>query len=186
MIRLLDFLLGLLRAAPTLAFALGLVLYIYTNLDIYLLLSVVIFLGETLNHILKRYIFKPIMKGRYWPIIGYGTRPQNAKNCAQFGDINIGPRKGSYGMPSGHSQTIAAFAIFMIMTLIDYHENISNTIKYIIGGIVIGYAALVLWSRLYLKCHTIQQIIIGSCIGIAVGYYGYLYGNLFINPVIFY
>lgn len=181
MISLFDVFIQLLRASPAIIFTLGVVLYVITTLDIYLMLSIVTVLGEMLNTILKIQVFKPIMKEDYWPVLGYGTRPIGSKNSAQFGDINIPPNKNSYGMPSGHSQTTVAFAIFMILTLINYHETMSNTVKYIIGGIVILYTLLVLWSRSYLKCHTIQQIIIGSFIGVAVGYYGYFYGNMFIK-----
>ena len=181
MISLFDVFIQLLRASPAIIFSLGLVLYVITTLDIYLILSIVTVLGEMLNTILKTQVFKPIMKGDYWPILGYGTRPVGSKNSAQFGDINIPPNKHSYGMPSGHSQTTVAFAIFMILTLINHHDTMSNAAKYIIGGIVVLYAVLVLWSRSYLKCHTIQQIIIGSCIGLIVGYYGYLYGDMFIK-----
>ena len=41
---------------------------------------------------------------------------------------------------------------------------------------------MVLLSRIYLKCHTIQQVIIGSIIGAMLGYYGYIYGKLLIKP----
>ena len=181
MIALSDVFIQLLRASPAIIFSFGIILYIITNMDIYLILSIVTVLCEILNTILKTLVFKPIMKGDYWPILGYGTRPIGSKNSAQFGDINIPPNKHSYGMPSGHSQTTVAFAMFMILTLINHHDTMSNTAKYIIGGIVVLYAVLVLWSRSYLKCHTIQQIIIGSCVGVAVGYYGYFYGDMFIK-----
>ena len=176
-----DLFIQLLRASPAIIFSLGIILYITAKLDIYLILSIVTVIGELINTILKNYVFKPIMKGNYFPVLGYGIRPADSKNSAQFGDINLPPNKNSYGMPSGHSQTTVAFAVFMILTLINHHQSMSNTVKYIIGGIVVLYTVLVLWSRRYLKCHTIQQIIIGSFIGVAVGYYGYFYGNMFIK-----
>ena len=172
---------SLLRAAPALVFSISLILFIITRIDIYLLLSIVITVGETINTVLKHYVFKPIMKNKYWPILGYGTRPKNSKNSAQFGNINTPPYKGSYGMPSGHSQTTVTFAVFLIMTLLDYHSNISDSLLYLYISLIVVYSILVLWSRIYLKCHTIQQVIIGSTIGIILGYYGYIYGKLLIN-----
>ena len=176
-----NLLISLLRAAPAIVFSISLLLFIITHLDVYLLLSILITVGEAINKVLKHYIFKPIMKDKYLPILGYGRRPINSKNPAQFGNINNPPYKGSYGMPSGHYQTTITFAVFLIMALFDYHSNLSNSMLYFITFIIIIYSLLVLWSRIYLKCHTIQQVIIGSIIGITLGYYGYIYGKLLIN-----
>jgi membrane-associated phospholipid phosphatase len=177
-----NLLMSLLRAAPAIVFSISLIVFIVTRLDVYLLLSILITVGEAINKVLKHYIFKPIMNDKYVPILGYGRRPINSKNPAQFGDINNPPYKGSYGMPSGHSQTTITFAVFLIMALFDYHLNLSNSMLYFITFIISIYSIMVLWSRIYLKCHTIQQVIIGSIIGAMLGYYGYIYGKLLIKP----
>ena len=156
--------------------------YFSTKKIDYLVLIVIFFFNSILNNFLKEYIFKPIMKDKKLPILGYGTRPINSKNPAQFGNINDPPYKGSYGMPSGHSQTTITFAVFFIMALFDYHSNLSNSMLYFITFIITIYSVLVLWSRIYLKCHTIQQVIIGSIIGVTLGYYGYIYGKILIKP----
>lgn len=114
-----NLLISLLRAAPAIVFSFSLILFIITRLDVYLLLSILITVGEAINKVLKHYIFKPIMKDNNLPILGYGRRPINSKNPAQFGNINNPPYKGSYGMPSGHSQTTITFAVFFIMALFE-------------------------------------------------------------------
>ena len=179
--KIFNLFISLLRAAPAFVFVISIVLFLFTRLDIYLFLSIVITLGEFVNKILKHNVFKPIMKNKNWPILGYGTRPKDSKNSSQFGDINTPPNKGSYGMPSGHSQTTVTFAVFLILTILDYHTDLSeNTQKYIIL-LIIFFTLSVLWSRLYLKCHTIPQLLIGAIFGGILGYYGYIYGNKLVN-----
>lgn len=179
--KLFNLFISFVRAAPAVVFTISIVLFLFTRLDIYLFLSIVITLGEFVNKILKHNIFKPIMKNKNWPILGYGTRPKDSKNSSQFGDINKPPSKGSYGMPSGHSQTTLTFAVFLILTIIDYHSGLSENIQKYIILFIIFFTLSVLWSRLYLKCHTIQQVLIGSIFGGILGYYGYIYGNKLVN-----
>jgi membrane-associated phospholipid phosphatase len=176
--KLFNLFISILRASPSILFVIGLILFIITRMDIYLMLLIVFTVSEIINTIMKYYIFKPIMKNKYWPILGYGTRPPNSKNSAQFGNINTPPYKGSYGMPSGHSQIMITVATFFIMTLFNYHSNIIPSILYFITFIVILFSLSVLWSRIYLNCHTIQQVILGSIFGFIIGYYGFTYGNM--------
>ena len=73
----------------------------------------------------------------------------------------------SYGMPSGHSQSAVFFSTYVIMNLID-----SNVIMYekILGVNVFIFLALgVMYSRVYLRCHTTQQVIVGGLIGAILG-----------------
>ena len=156
--KLFNLFISILRASPSILFVIGLILFIITRMDIYLMLLIVFTVSEIINTIMKYYIFKPIMKNKYWP--------------------NTPPYKGSYGMPSGHSQTMITVATFFIMTLFNYHSNIIPSILYFITFIVILFSLSVLWSRIYLNCHTIQQVILGSIFGFIIGYYGFTYGNL--------
>ena len=77
-------------------------------------------------------------------------------------------------MPSGHSQTALLFLTFITLMITDHHsESLSNNTQYILLGSLLLFTISVLWSRIYLKCHTIQQVIMGSIIGGSIGYYGY-------------
>jgi membrane-associated phospholipid phosphatase len=169
-----NFVINLLRASPAMSFTISFILFIALQNDMYLFLLVLIFLGELLNNILKHGVFKPIMKSEKWPILGYGIRPKGSKNSSQFGDINKKPHKNTYGMPSGHSQTALLFATFITLMITDHHsESLSNNTQYILLGSLLLFTISVLWSRIYLKCHTIQQVIMGSIVGVSIGYYGY-------------
>ena len=108
------------------------------------------------NIVLKDFIFKPIMGDKKYPIIGIGKRPDESKNCDMFIDYK------SYGMPSGHAQIISFFLVY---------ELLSNNNKYykIILTIVSIY---MIYSRVKVKCHTGQQVVMGSLIG---AFFTYLY-----------
>jgi dolichyldiphosphatase len=116
------------------------------------------------------------MKNNKWPILGYGTRPLNSKNSSQFGNINKSPHKHTYGMPSGHSQTALLFATFITLMITDYHSSsLSKYTQYILVSSLVVFTVSILWSRIYLNCHTIQQVTLGSIIGGIIGYYGYYF-----------
>ncbi len=147
----------------------------FINLDKdFLILGIIMILSEIINGGLKNLICKPLMGNKYYPIIGLGRRPDGANNCGLYyvGKDNV---SSSYGMPSGHSQNSAVFSTFMLMKVLN--SDLSDTYKTLS---IIGFPLLliyIMWSRVYLGCHTIQQTIIGSTIGIVIGYYVYNYFN---------
>ena len=165
--KLFNLFISILRASPSILFVIGLILFIITRMDIYLMLLIVFTVSEMINTIMKYYIFKPIMKNKYWPILGYGTRPTNSKNSAQFGNINTPPYKGSYGMPSGHSQNATFFSTYVILNLLE--NPFSNNIKIYGTVLFITLALGIMYSRVLLKCHTVQQVIAGGLIGSVLG-----------------
>ena len=81
-------------------------------------------------------------------------RPYNATNCNLF--CNDGKQGGRPGMPSSHAAIVGFFGGF-------YYQQTDNII---IQAIVIGYGILVVVSRYIKQCHSIEQIIIGSLLGI--------------------
>ena len=105
------------------------------------------------NHILKTYLFKPIMGNKTFPIIGRGLRPAGAKNCKFYSDDSVSK---SYGMPSGHAQSISFFVMHELMNNDDINYKIILTLVSI----------YMIYSRVKLGCHTIQQVIIGSLFGV--------------------
>jgi membrane-associated phospholipid phosphatase len=138
----------------------------------YILLGIYL-LGELiLNATLKR-VFRIIMGNESFPIIGKGTRPCKAKSCGFFSPrIKINHLMKTYGMPSGHSQTFA-----FIATLFSLHiykkdkikKDEYKTYKYITLVVLI---LLAMYMRVYVeKCHTVQQTIVGSLIGIVSAYF---------------
>ena len=165
-----NIIISLARAYPLLVQILAFILF-SLNLDKdYLVLGVTMIISELINAILKNLVFKPIMGNKRYPIIGFGKRPDGANNCGLY-YVSKDNISTSYGMPSGHSQNSAVFSMFMLMKLLA-----SDTSSYYKTLGVIGFPLLliyVMWSRVHLGCHTIQQTILGSSIGILIGYLVY-------------
>tara|TARA_B000000557_G_scaffold263889_2_gene267794 strand:+ start:127 stop:609 length:483 start_codon:yes stop_codon:yes gene_type:complete len=158
------------RASPLIINIIVLVDFIITkNLKKLFFLLFIIFNGG-FNYIIKHFILKPILGNKEHAIIGSGSRPKGAKNCGHF--IN-NKKATTYGMPSGHSQNISLFVTYYILELldsIDSHKNILILLL-IITGIFIMY------SRVKFRCHTIQQVILGGIIGVAMGNIFYKFVN---------
>jgi len=104
------------------------------------------------NHFIKNYIFKPIIKNKKIPILGIGTRPKGAKSCGIIAD---GKKSTSYGMPSGHAQTIGFFLADRLF------GNYTMLYKIVISIVCI----ILITSRVRLNCHTPQQVILGTLFG---------------------
>ena len=155
------------RSSPALTSIFSIILFFLTDEIEYVVLGISLFFADGLNHILKDYVFKPIMGDKNWPIIGLGKRPKGANNTGliYFDEKNLST---SYGMPSGHSQNIAMFSTYMILKLLN--STMSNNIKMIGYIFFIGLTIYIMWSRVYMICHTVQQTIVGSSIGILLGY----------------
>ena len=131
------------------------------------------------NVIMKEIIFKPLylLSGMdYIPILGLGARPHTTIECNVIVD---GIMNNSFGMPSGHSQFAFAISIYLILKMLVLLNNtliISTKFLIIICiFIIFGIACFISYSRVYYeKCHTIQQVIIGSILGIVSGIIMYL------------
>ena len=131
-----------------------------------------LFAVEYLNMIFKNYIAKPLMGDKKWPILGWGIRPKGAKNTGCFvseDDVKNNVLSKSYGMPSGHAQSSTFFSTYVILMILN-SSNHTNPIKKWGGIGVMGLLGLfVPASRVYLNCHTVQQVVLGSAIGIGLG-----------------
>lgn len=122
---------------------------------------------------MAKYIFRylyaiPWLEPILHRILGRGSRPDGASNTSSF---LVYPNKPSttYGMPSGHSQTAWFFASYIAATVF-LNRSATVTHKAIASVIVIGYAMLVSYSRVYIdKVHTLQQVILGGILGILIG-----------------
>jgi len=154
------------RAYPRLVLLASIIMYMYTqNID-FIFLTLALAINDTFNGFLKHYMFKPIMGNKKWPILGYGKRPKGAKNC---GIIAQSPpvKAKSYGMPSGHASTALFFSTYLIRHLLD--SNFKKNVE-IIGILILTLIAFgIMYSRVYLKCHTIQQVIMGGLLGVSFG-----------------
>lgn len=71
----------------------------------------------------------------------------------------VGSERTEYGMPSSHSQFMTFWLFFWFSSL--------NSVQRILSIIV---TALVLYGRVHLAYHTIEQVIAGCLIGVAAGF----------------
>ena len=141
------------------------------------------------NHILKN-LFKIIynlFNVKEIPILGRGIRPDGATNCGSFLFYPDKPAT-SYGMPSGHSQSIWFLVTYLILIIKDKKINLfekrinkkyNEVIKYtsICGLLFLGL--LVSYSRVEIEgCHTKEQVILGGLIGASIGYIAYIFKDV--------
>lgn len=132
-------------------------------------LSAILLGTDIFNHIIKNFLFKPLMKDKMFPVLGMGKRPQS-KNCGLFKN---GTYSSSYGMPSGHAQIAWVFSTYWIQKILN-NSTISSIHKGLLVLLLVLLALLIGYSRIYwAKCHTIQQVIVGSIIGIGFGVLSY-------------
>ena len=70
-------------------------------------------------------------------------------------------------MPSGHSQNAIFFSTYVILNLINSNYNYLTKVYGIILFTLAGVG--IMYSRVYLKCHTVEQVIAGGLIGGILG-----------------
>ncbi|XP_005104964.2 dolichyldiphosphatase 1 [Aplysia californica] len=92
-----------------------------------------------------------------------------------------------YGMPSSHSQFMWFFATyFTLFLLIRLYKN-SNIIddlwKYACGAGGVICAFIVGWSRVYLKYHTVSQVVLGGALGSVMAGLWFALVQLLLTPL---
>ena len=136
--------------------------------------------------LVKDLIFKPIYylsHRKELPVLGLGSRPPGARGCSLGGSDEISL---SFGMPSGHSLLTFFIATYILLNIYntDYNKYTNPFAMKIVFGIIaallIMVSLFIIYSRVKIAgCHTTQQVIIGSIIGIGLGYLAY-----YIKPTI--
>lgn len=133
------------------------------------------------------FIYKLLNK-KYLPILGIGDRPPGAINCCAFIDwTKCNKLSDSFGMPSGHSQ-LAWFCFIYGTLYMATHIRKTNIDRYkgriwfIVSSCILLIMAITLsYSRVYLGCHTIQQVILGALIGIGFGLLSFWISSMIID-----
>lgn len=161
--------------------------YIFTKNKILLYLFIGQYFVQFLVPIFKNYLAYPI--GFYLtklyntddiPIIGRFKRPIGAKNTGVF-YISEDNYSFTQGMPSGHCMIMAFICVFLYYYLIDLYK-FNNTYKSYLFFMCIIFILYMMYTRVLMNAHTIQQTIIGTLIGYILAYYYYIYiKNKFIN-----
>jgi len=97
-----------------------------------------------------------ILKALLWKNTPNTERPKDGPELA-CGD--------KYGMPSGHSQFVWCFAIFWIL-YISYSKIFVNKVANVLSILCLLFIAIIVsQSRIFIKCHTRYQVIVGALIG---------------------
>ncbi len=110
--------------------------------------------------------FKQLIK-YFYPKYKPFLRPNPPKiGCGEFPNYEFHPIH-SYGMPSGHAQMATLAATFWIFYLLNLRSL--NMITYIAIFILIFLAFMVSYSRVYIGCHNMLQVLVGSFIGFLLG-----------------
>ena len=96
------------------------------------------------------------------------SRPSNRMSTCQLIDFGHWPERTAasssgepLGMPSGHSAVAGAFAVVMAFTASTFATTQA------LGAITL--AVLTALSRMYLRCHTLWQVLLGAALGAALG-----------------
>lgn len=108
----------------------------------------------------NEYILKPIFKNYVCGVTG--ARPIGARGCDVFSCDRSSD--DSFGMPSGHALVAIFFATFWSLYL--GHHN-GWRLEHNLSGFIYLWiiSLLVVVSRVWFGCHTVQQVIIGGIIG---------------------
>ena len=126
---------------------------------------------DLLNHFTKK-IMRTIYGDREsFPLIGIGKRPKGARHCGVFVEDDGDGISTGFGMPSGHAQVAMITLVFWTLYLLE-NNGYNNRTYFSICLLTVICIGIVV-SRVLLGCHTIQQIVIGACIGLILGYLGY-------------
>lgn len=154
----LDWAAEVLSLAPVAAYGALLVLLIATRDPYYLVVAMgMATLGVAIEGV--KAATRPYLKRAPWL-----ARPAGARGCGAFGGRGCegaeGAEGGCPGMPSNHQATMA----FFVFSMIFYHRA-----TLLSGSLWLGLLALnvaVGASRVYKRCHTTDQVVAGSVVGI--------------------
>lgn len=156
-----------------------------TNLYL-IILGCLLYSNAVFNKILKK-IFKHMYETLNMdslPLLGKGIRPKGAINCGSMPTLKSYTKLSkSYGMPSGHSQTVWFLYGFALLYLIKKFRNNTFPFKHQILNILLLYTSIILFlvigiyisrTRVIKGCHTINQVVFGGLIGFILGCIGFI------------
>tara|TARA_B110000037_G_C17060794_1_gene481794 strand:- start:869 stop:1417 length:549 start_codon:yes stop_codon:yes gene_type:complete len=166
---------GFVRSSPFIINMFSILIGIIFKSDVGLFYGLYAYGTDIINHYTKIFCKNVLYKNTdYIPLLGYGKRPDNAKNCGIFVDeTNANKPATSFGMPSGHSNFATLCATFWIIYILKGGVKYNNIFHQIISILIIlsiSYSIMI--SRYYLGCHTKEQIIFGGLMGILFGFIG--------------
>ena len=146
------------QSTPLMLYLFTMYQIIMTNSKFWYILLIGMITGELINHSLKQFIGK--MWGDEYPNIV--MRPSCKYACNYVG---LQSKCSGLGMPSGHSQVTGMFVTMMYLYL-QQNDQLTTLNKTILFVILLAIPL----SRVYYQCHSFPQIILGSMVGIFLGF----------------
>ena len=109
---------------------------------------------------------------------GCGIRDSQKGTCTGCGIYpEFGKTSSTWGMPSGHAQITAFAATFWTLYILAKQKDDPKS-SIISRIIVIWLIALAVWiQRIYSRCHSIPQILVGASFGAGFGVLSYYICN---------
>ena len=71
----------------------------------------------------------------------------------------------NFSFPSGHATS--AFIFYGLLIYLIWKSKLSGALKIIFGSLLLGFALLIGFSRIYLRVHYLTDVVAGFCIGLA-------------------
>lgn len=146
------------QSTPLMLYLFTMYQILVTNSKFWYILFIGMITGEFINHSLKQIIGK-LWKDDYPNIV---LRPSCKYACNYIG---LQSKCSGLGMPSGHSQATAIF-VTMLYLYFQQNDQLTTTKKIILLIILLAIPL----SRVYYQCHSFAQIILGSMVGIFIGF----------------
>lgn len=107
-------------------------------------------------------------------------RPKGAKNCSGY--VTFNKVSKSFGMPSGHSETMGLFTSFWLLYLFDLHKRRGLSNLNIVGLVfIVIIGTYVPYSRVVIGCHSVAQVLVGYTIGIILGVGSYKIYDIYLK-----
>jgi membrane-associated phospholipid phosphatase len=137
----------------------GFSLFSLANKNLYVLSLVAMLVAKQIpEKLLKKLVFKGSK---------FNIRPSDAANCDMInkgGDASANP-----GFPSGHSTVALTMLTIFLFEYIRKYKKFDLSTLPIAVYILIFFAIAVPYVRVKSKCHTLEQVMGGAVLGIAVG-----------------
>lgn len=175
---------GMARAFTTIIPIFGILIGIIFRVNFAWFFGLFLLVCDFINHFVKK-LFRWMYGDNetIW-LLGRGIRPDGAKHCGSFiNEYKMDGKATSFGMPSGHSQMAVTVGVMLILFLYDKYGM--DTYNLVSMSIVALLCVGILVSRWWMNCHTVEQIFVGSVIGLIYGLVGWsLYKWVFGEKII--